>query len=619
MADAIISRGPDDNGVWVDKYNGIALSHRRLSIIDRSKDGHQPMVSSNGRYVICYNGEMYNFKELRHELESTGKSFKSNSDTEVVLEACATWGVHKTIEQLIGMFAFSLWDKKEKILYLVRDRLGIKPLYWGRFGGLFLFGSELKALRAHPGWQPEINRDAIAAYMRHNYIPAPNSIYKGVHKLPPGSILTIKQNEGPVVERYWDMASIAQNGIEDQLVCNDHEAITQLEHLLNDVVSCRMVADVPLGALLSGGYDSSTVVALMQANSMCPVKTFSIGFNETGYDEAHYAKLVAKHLGTDHTELYVTPDEARDVIPMLADIYDEPFADSSQIPTYLVSKLTRQSVTVALSGDGGDEVFAGYNRYFHGKRFIKGMNICPGPMKRLIEELIYMLPPDKWSAINSILPDKLRIPQLGDKLYKLAELLPSDPTMMYQRLVSHWQDPESLVLGGHEPESLLLCKDFAPGVDGIIERMQLLDTMTYLPDDILTKVDRASMAVSLEARVPLLDHRLIEFAWRLPMHMKVRHGKGKWILRQLLYKHVPKELVDRPKMGFGVPIGNWLRGPLREWAEELLDEKKIKEQGYFDAEPIRQKWQEHLSGKRNWQYHLWDVLMFQAWLDRWMA
>jgi len=518
----------------------------------------------------------------------------------------------------IGMFAFALWDKREKTLYLARDRLGIKPLYWGRFGSLFLFGSELKVLRAHPGWGPEVNRDALLAYMRYSYVPTPLTIYKGVYKLAPGSILTLKQNEEPVVECYWDMASIAQNGLNEQLLLSDHEAIEQLDHLMNDAVSSRMVADVPLGALLSGGYDSSMVVALMQVNSMRPVKTFSIGFNEAGYDEAHHAKLVAKHMGTDHTELYVTPDETRDVIPMLADIYDEPFADSSQIPTYLISKLTRGSVTVALSGDGGDEVFAGYNRYFYGKRLINGMNICPRPLKRVIEQLIHLLPPDKWSTINSILPDKIRIPQFGDKLYKIAALLASDPSMMYQRLVSHWQDSESLVLGGHEPESLLSQEDFAPDVKGIIERMQLLDTMTYLPDDILTKVDRASMAVSLEVRVPLLDHRLVEFAWRLPMHMKVRNGQGKWISRQLLYKHVPRELVDRPKMGFGVPIGDWLRGPLREWAEELLDEKNMKEQGYFNTEPIRQKWKEHLSGNQNWQYHLWSVLMFQAWYERWI-
>lgn len=617
MGETLSHRGPDSGDIWVCKT--IGLAHRRLSIIDRSSAGAQPMVSACGRYVIVYNGEVYNSSNLRKKLLLEKENLRGHSDTEIVLEACSIWGVQKTIKQLTGMFAFALWDKKEKVLYLARDRLGIKPLYWGRFGDLFLFGSELKALRAHPGWKPEIDRDALASYMRHNYVPSPNSIYKGIYKLQPGSILTLKQNSTPIVECYWDMGTVAQHGLNEQLLLSDDDAVTQLEQLLSDAVNCRMVADVPLGALLSGGYDSSIVVALMQANSLRPVKTFSIGFNETGFDEAHHAKSVAKHLGTEHTELYVTSDEARDVIPMLADIYDEPFADSSQIPTYLVSKLTREAVTVALSGDGGDEVFAGYNRYFHGERFIKAANIFPKLLKSFVSGGINLLPPDKWSLINHVLPGRFKTPQLGDKLYKLQDILSHDQSMIYRRLVSHWGEPELLVKNAHELESVLLKNDFASDVDGIIERMQLLDTVTYLPDDILTKVDRASMGVSLEARVPLLDHRLVEFAWQLPMHMKIRNGKGKWILRQLLYRYVPKELVDRPKMGFGVPIGDWLRGPLREWAEELLNRKNIEGQGYLNAELIQKKWQEHLSGKHNWQYHLWNILIFQSWHEKWMS
>ncbi|MFQ5661547.1 MAG: asparagine synthase (glutamine-hydrolyzing), partial [Gammaproteobacteria bacterium] len=619
MTEALDYRGPDAEGVWRDPPSGMALGHRRLSIVDLTSAGAQPMHSSCDTCVISYNGEIYNANDLRQELEKSGKSFRGHSDTEVIVEACAAWGIKRTVEQLIGMFALALWDRSEKKLYLVRDRLGIKPLYWGRFGGLFLFGSELKALRAHPGWQPEINRDALVAYMRHNYIPAPLTIYKGIHKLPPGSILTLKRGEEHVIERYWEMDQVAQTGMRGQWMLDDREATEQLEALLGDAVCRRMIADVPLGALLSGGIDSSTVVALMQAHSNRPVRTFSIGFHESGYNEAQHAKAVAKHLGTEHTELYVTPAEAREVIPLLSEIHDEPFADSSQIPTYLVSKLTRRHVTVALSGDGGDEGFAGYNRYFHGRKLMRTLGLLPGPVKGMMGHLIRRVSPDAWTSLNRVLPGGFQIPQFGDKAYKLAELLAADPALTYQRMVSHWDPPSQLVREGQEPESLLLRKSFAPAVQGIIERMQLLDTVTYLPDDILTKVDRASMAVSLEARVPLLDHRVLEFAWRLPLRMKVRHGRGKWILRQILYKHVPKELVERPKMGFAVPVGAWLRGPLREWAEELLDENRMREQGMLNPEPIHKKWREHLAGKGYWQYLLWDVLMFQAWYARWMT
>ncbi|MCZ6804992.1 MAG: asparagine synthase (glutamine-hydrolyzing) [Proteobacteria bacterium] len=618
MTDALVHRGPDASGYWTDLNAGIALGHRRLSIIDLSSNGAQPMTSSCGRYVIVYNGEIYNFRDIKNELESEKKRFRGYSDTEIILEACAFWGIEIAISKFNGMFAFAIWDKHKRCLNLARDRLGIKPIYWGRIGGNYLFASELKAIKACPGWKPEIDRNALAAFMRYSYVPAPYTIYKGVNKLSPGSILTINQSAEPVVSKYWDMATVARNGINERFDISDYEATIQVENSLNDAVKQRMISDVPLGALLSGGIDSTTVAALMQANSINPIKTFTIGFHARGYDEAKYAKVIANTLGTDHTELYVTHNEARNVIPLLSDIYDEPFADSSQIPTYLVSKLARNDVTVVLSGDGGDEVFAGYNRYLFGKKLIQGMNICPSLIKRMMGNLMLTLSPESWSSINTILPDRLQFPQFGEKIYKLAELLSIKPEMAYQSFVSKWNEPESLVTDSIESKSIVTQGENVVDIDKVIERMQFLDTISYLPDDILTKVDRASMAVSLEARVPLLDHRVVELAWQLPMRFKIFNGKGKWILRNILYKTVPKDLLERPKMGFGVPIGEWLRGPLLEWAETLLDEKKINEQGLLKYELIHNKWQEHLTGKRNWQHQLWNVLMFQAWYERWI-
>ena len=618
MADAITNRGPDDNGVWVDEQNGIALSHRRLSIIDRSSAGQQPMMSNDGRYIIAYNGEIYNFKELRNELKSIGKVFKGNSDTEVILEACATWGIHKTIGRLIGMFAFALWDKKEKTLYLVRDRLGIKPLYWGSFGSLFLFGSELKALRAHRGWEPKINRDALTSFMRFSYVPSPMSIYEGISKLAPGCILTIQPGKKAQLDSYWSLSDVVRKGKRSELDVSDDEATDALDNLLSDAVSRRMVADVPLGAFLSGGIDSSTIVALMQAQSSRPVHSYSIGFQETGFNEAQHAADVARHLGTDHTELYVTPKEAQEVIAKLPDIYDEPFADSSQIPTYLVSSLTRRHVTVALSGDGGDECFAGYNRYVYAERIRRAQKLLPKAFRGSIASLVRSISPKQLDDLANILPSSIKPNQVGDRLHKLMDVLSADEEEFYPRLISHWDEPERLVYKGNEKRGVIWDPAVRDLVPDFIEHMQYLDLLTYLPDDILTKVDRASMAVSLETRVPLLDHRVVEFSCQLPMRFKIRDGKSKWLLRQVLYKHMPKELVERPKMGFGVPIGEWLRGPLREWAEALLDEAKINGQGYLNYGPIKQKWEEHLSGKRNWQYQLWNVLMFQAWHERWM-
>ena len=612
-------RGPDGKGHWDDLPNRILLGHSRLSVIDLSDAGRQPMESSNGRYVITFNGEIYNARELKGTLGNSGIKFKGHSDTEVLLEACAYWGLGKTISFLNGMFAFALWDKETESLYLVRDRLGIKPLYWGDANGHFIFASELKALRKYHNWDFEIDRRSLASYMRHGYIPAPHSIYKNIYKLKPGHILKLAKGQVPEIDCYWDAKDIALEGLSLQQNMTETEAISELENLLIDSVSSQMLSDVPLGAFLSGGIDSSTVVALMQAYSSKPIKTFSIGFSETSFNEAQHAKQIANYLGTEHTELYLTPPDALNTIPCLAQYWDEPFADSSQIPTYLLSKMTREHVTVSLSGDGGDELFAGYNRYLFANNLMSKIQLTPDFILAFLSKSSMLLSPESWTKISQVIPKIKNIPNAGDKLYKLVDLFSSDEAEMYLNLISLWKSPNELVLNASEHESILLDKDCLKGIHSQISKMQLLDTITYLPDDILTKVDRASMAVSLEARVPLLDHRLVEFSWRLPMHMKVRNGQGKWILRQILNKHVPSELIDRPKMGFGVPIGEWLRGPLREWAEELLDEAKIKHQGYLNYEPIKKKWNEHLSGNRNWQYQLWNVLMFQAWHERWMS
>lgn len=617
MADAIAYRGPDDHGVWCNADAGVALSHRRLSIVDLSPAGHQPMISANGRFIVAYNGEVYNHQTLRRELESRGVQFRGHSDTEVMLEAFANYGIEATVKRLIGMFTIAVWDQSERTLTLVRDRLGIKPVYWAKFGGLFLFGSELKALRAHPGWAPRIDRRATASFMRHNYVPAPYSIYEGVFKLEAGSILTLPWGGEPKITKFWDARSVASAGMADPIEGSDAEMTDRLEALLTDAVQRRMIADVPLGAFLSGGVDSSTVVALMQKANLGRVRTFTIGFDTPGFDEAPYAAAVARHLDTQHTELKVTSRDALDVIPRLADMYDEPFADSSQIPTYLVSAMTRQHVTVALSGDGGDELFAGYNRYQLASRLWGGLSLMPSALRHTLAGVIRAVSPERWSSLLSGLPARIQPAQVGDKLHKLAGVLDMpDRSAVYRRLVSHW-DPQTAAPGADEYKGLLWDPTVAEQIPGFREQMQFLDLVTYLPDDILTKVDRASMAVALEARVPLLDHRLVEFAWRLPSTAKVRHGTSKWLLRQVLYRHVPKELIERPKMGFGIPLGEWLRGPLRDWAETLLDEKRLREAGLVDAALVRKFWEEHLSGHRNWQYHLWDVLMLESWRQRW--
>lgn len=623
MAKTLHPRGPDDSGAWTDAENGIALGHRRLSIVDLSVEGHQPMHSVCGRYVISFNGEIYNFKELRRELEQLGHTFRGHSDTEVMLSSISQWGVFSSVNRFNGMFAYALWDRQERELHLVRDRLGEKPLYYGWIGKTFVFGSELKALRAHPDFGREVDRDALTIYFRHNSIPAPYSIYKGISKVLPGTIVTIVQTDvgcSSKVTPYWSVQAAAERGLAERFIGSETEAVACLESLLRDSVKQRMVADVPLGAFLSGGIDSSMIVALMQAQSERPVQTFTIGFHEAGYNEAEHAKAVARHLGTAHTELYVTPEEAMAVIPRLPSLYDEPFADSSQIPTFLVSELARRNVTVALSGDAGDELFGGYDRYFTGLRILNKMDWIPAPAKSVLAHSLQMLSVSSWDtvfqAINLVMPKLFRYRNPGDKLHKLAETMRTGgPEGIYTLLGSHWADPSSIVIGGSEPVTVVTDPSHRMDRLQFQERMMYLDMVSYLPDDILVKVDRASMGVSLESRVPFLDHRIVEFAWRIPLEMKIRDGRGKLLLRKLLDKYVPPALIDRPKMGFGVPIDTWLRGPLREWAEDLLDEKKMRDQGFLDADPIRETWNQHLSGTSNWQYELWDVLMFQAWLE----
>ncbi len=603
MADTLAYRGPDDSGVWTDAEAGIGLGHRRLSILDLSPLGRQPMHSACGRYVIAYNGEVYNHLALREELPEY--PFQSTSDTETLLAAVSLWGVEKSVNKCIGMFAFALWDRQAEELYLVRDRLGIKPLYYGVSDGVLLFGSELKALRAYPGFSAAIDRNALSVYFRHCYIPAPYSIYENVSKLKPGTIARFGQGKTtPELTTYWSARDVWTTGLSRPFPGGMVDAVGELESLLTSAVGLRMLSDVPLGAFLSGGIDSSVVVALMQAQSSVPVKTFSIGFHEAGFNEAKHAKEVARHLGTEHTELYLTPKDLLDVIPFIPQYWDEPFADSSQIPTYCVSRLARDHVTVSLSGDGGDELFAGYSRYFMMDRLRHTLNI-PGKIRKPLARLLESVPAPMMRALGCF----------GDRVRRRTDLLDCDSIVeLYRNVISISRDPARFVLGAVEPGSEMT----SPGnhIDGDhFHLMTLLDTISYLPDDILTKVDRASMAVSLEARVPLLDHRVVEFAASLPTNMKVRSGRGKEVLRQVLYKYVPAQLIDRPKMGFGVPIQKWMRNELRDWCEALLSPDLIRRQGYLDVVKVRKMWSGYLDGADHWNYPLWNVLMFQAWLE----
>jgi asparagine synthase (glutamine-hydrolysing) len=618
MAMALYSRGPDDAGAWLDATAGLALAHRRLSILDLSPAGHQPMHSAGGRYVIAFNGEIYNHLDLRKELGDV--AWRGHADTETVLAAIEAWGIEAALKKLTGMFAFALWDRAERRLSLARDRLGEKPLYYGWQGDTFVFGSELKALRAHPGWRGEVDRNVLASFMRYGYVPLPHSIYRGISKLLPGTWLSLGPETpagvSPAPTFYWRALESARAPRHGEL--SDEAAADALEAELRRAIGGQMVADVPLGAFLSGGVDSSTVVALMQAQSSRPVRTFSIGFAESNYDEARHAKAVAAHLGTNHTELYLAPADALAVIPKLPEMYDEPFGDSSQIPTHLVAALARHDVTVSLSGDGGDELFGGYNRYFLGASLWRRLAPLPRSLRSVAGRLMSAPSPGQWDRFAAWFPSHGAYPAIGDKLHKLAGVVDAaDADDFYRRLISLQHEPESIVLGAAEVP--IWADGEAKGFSGhdVSERMMFHDLVGYLCDDILTKVDRAAMAVSLETRVPLLDHRVVEFAWQLPLHMKIRDGQGKWLLRQVLYRHVPRELIERPKQGFGIPLDAWLRGPLRDWADALLDEQRLRNEGYLRPEPIREKWREHLSGRRNWQHWLWNVLMFQAWRERW--
>lgn len=620
MAGAIRHRGPDDCGTYIDEASGLALGHRRLSIIDLSPAGHQPMVSASGRFVIAFNGEIYNFANLRTELETSGlaPNWRGHSDTEVLLAAIEAWGPTAALKRCTGMFAFAAFDRQTRTLTLARDRLGEKPLYYGLQGGVFLFGSDLAALKQHPSWQGEMDRDALTLLLRYNSIPAPHSIYRSIKKLEPGSILEKKSGGEPLVTRYWDATGEIANAAANPFAGSASEAAVETERLLRQSLTGQMISDVPLGAFLSGGIDSSTVVALMQTMSARPVKTFSIGFREAGYDEAPYAKAVAQHLGTDHTELYVTETQALATIPRLASVYSEPFADSSQIPTLLVSELARRHVTVALSGDGGDELFSGYTRYALGQKTWNRLRHIPAPLRRTIANAVTAAGPEALNRLlrpaTNLLPQRYRTQRPGDRLVKgasVAALISLDD--VYRVLVSHWQTPGDLVIGGREPE-LSHATTLPPNLDPV-RRMMHDDLVRYLPDDILAKVDRAAMSVSLETRVPLLDHRLVAFSASLPMHILHHEGKSKWPLRDILTRHVPRHLIERPKMGFGIPLDAWLRGPLRDWADDLLDETRLNNDGFFHAAPIRKAWTDHLSGNRNMHYPLWVILMFQSWLD----
>ena len=622
MADTLAHRGPDDVGVWVDPIPGVAFGHRRLAIIDLSPTGHQPMTSACGRYVLVFNGEIYNFRELREKLESLGHCFHGTSDTEVVLASIGEWGLERAIPKFNGMFALALWDRSERRLSLARDRAGEKPLYYCRCGSAFLFASELKALRAYPGFSPEMDRAALALFIRSAYVPSPYSIYKDVQKLPAATFASVtpgRDDDWGSPVSYWSAREVCERGMAEPFCGDPESAVDELDRLLRDAIRLRMIADVPLGAFLSGGVDSSLVVAIMQALSTLPVRTFTIGFREAKYNEADKARLVARHLGTEHVELYVGPRQLLDVIPRLPSLYDEPFADSSQIPTYLVSTLARHQVTVALTGDAGDELFAGYNSYRIGRVLWSTARKLPLAWRTRLANALTATPVGALDlAFGWMRPWHARFGRngsTGDKLRKLAPaLLAEHPEQMYCALAAHWRHPGAMVIGGEPVASPIAHPECWANLPDVTHRMMYLDFLAYLPDDILVKVDRASMGVGLETRIPLLDHRVVEFAWRLPLSFKVRNGESKWILRKLLYRYVPRPLVDRPKSGFSVPIGQWLRGPIRDWAESLLDETSLRNEGYLNPQTVRQIWKEHLSGARNWEHPLWNVLMFEAWL-----
>tara|TARA_B100000902_G_scaffold89785_1_gene93535 strand:- start:1776 stop:3695 length:1920 start_codon:yes stop_codon:yes gene_type:complete len=617
MAQAINHRGPDNRGIWSDEKADIGLAHARLSILDLSSAGNQPMHSASSNYVIVFNGEIYNHKELRLELELiNNRNWLGHSDTETILAAIEEWGLEKTLIKSKGMFAIALWDKSSKNLSIACDRIGEKPLYYGWVNGQFVFASELKSIKKFPGFNNSIDRDSLALFLRFNSIPAPYSIYKDIFKLEPGQIIQIHADSKKIKKHnYWSTEHVFKQGHMDQFSFTPSEAVNQLETTLSNAVSSQMQSDVPLGAFLSGGIDSSTIVALMQSRSSRNVNTFTIGFNAKEFDEAKHAGEVARHLGTNHFEKYVTDHDALDVIPHIPDIYDEPFADSSQIPTYLVSKFAKQEVTVALSGDAGDELFGGYNRYVFSEKMFSKILKSPIFIRKLMSKTIFSMTEEKWDSLLGSLMSK-RFANFGHKLHKSANILSSKSIRdLHFKLISQIQKPSDWLINAHEHKTIL--NDDIEHFEGLnsIEKMMAYDLITYLPTDILTKVDRAAMAVSLETRVPFLDPEVIEFSASLPVEFKIRNGITKWALREVLYKYVPKDLIERPKMGFAVPLAEWLRGPLKDWAEALLDEKRLHQEGFFNVEFVRCKWLEHLSGKRNWHHQLWNVLMFQAWLE----
>lgn len=627
MASALAHRGPDSGGTFGDPESGVGLGHRRLAILDLSDSGAQPMRSADKRFVLVHNGEIYNFLELKQELEQTGGPFlpwRGESDTEVMLAAFQTWGVRESLTRFVGMFAFALWDSEKRVLHLARDRMGEKPLYYGKAGRGMVFGSELKALRECPAFDARLDMAALSQFLRFQYVPEPRSIYEDVHKLPPGHLMTIRASAPHVFapEPYWSLRDAVVAGLSDPFPGSEAEAADHLEQLLGNVVANQMLSDVPLGALLSGGIDSTLVTALMQAKSSQPVRSFTIGFDDAAYDESADAKRVADHLGTDHTELFVNPGHVLDLIERLPELYDEPFADASQLPTFMVSELTRQHVTVCLTGDGGDETFGGYNRHFWAPAVWDKVGSIPVSVRSMLADAARFLSPKSYDAIfrslGHILPAAARMRTPGHKLHKLADVLAA-PTReaLYKQLCSTWPDPSAL-LGMPEPDNAIDRATQWSSLSNYTSWMQYLDSITYLPGDILHKVDRATMGVSLESRAPYLDHRVIEFAWRLPQSMLLRGRQGKRILRRILDNHVPRRLVDRPKAGFGIPIDAWLRGPLRDWAQELLSPGRIVDQGLFDNDVISRQLRDHLAGRRDNQYRLWNMLMFQAWFDRWM-
>jgi asparagine synthase (glutamine-hydrolysing) len=623
MTRAIVHRGPDDGGVWIDERGRVGLGNRRLAIVDLSPEGHQPMESTDGRHIITFNGEVYNFEELRKELERLGHAFRGHSDTEVILTAVTRWGIEASLERFVGMFAIALWDRSEERLHLMRDRIGKKPLYYGWFGDTFVFGSELKCLRVHPGFRGDVDRTVLALYVSSSYITAPHTIYEGVAKLPSGTYMSIglRGSSAPAAPvPYWSARRVAEAGAAKPLKLSVPDAVDELDRVVRDAVRIRMRADVPLGAFLSGGIDSSAVVATMQAQAQQPVRTFTIGFTQSDMNEAEHAKAVAAHLGSEHTDLYVTDADALNVIPRLPEIFDEPFADASAIPTLLLAELTRRHVTVSLSGDGGDELFGGYHHHHLVDKLWRWASTVPPSVRSVLTDGLTRVRPESWdrmsAALRPVLPKRLHDRHPGPAIYRLAlAIRERDPEVFCRTFLAHWTDAGPLVIGAGLPPLPLTHPDQWADLPNAIQKLMFLDLVTFLPDDIMVKVDRATMAISLEARAPLLDHRLVEFCWRLPMSMKVRDGTSKYLLRQMLYRYVPRAMVERPKRGFGAPVGKWLRGGLKDWADSLLDRPRLIDEGFFNPDPIVRRWAEHRSGERDWSSSLWDILTFQAWFE----